>query len=341
MSPSIRDDPDRQFMPGPPRARWSRPREDTQDFGGEGFAESEPVPRAFRPSSERALADYAGVDDRYESDDRYRSSGLRSNAPDGSLPGHWPPNLDPVVMPPPPVQRLRLRGFGIVFKLGGAVVVAACATFAMINAVQIPATGTAAPAGSVDSKNRRPVRPVLESLTEITSAQAKVPAAQELLPQRTEPLPAPAQPNVVAAINPAIELPGITVRQTPLREDPARNDVISKPDTVLQPESAPPPERRTVPAMTRDEILSLLKRGRDLIAAGDVASARLILTRLAESGSAEASLALAGTYDAAVLADLHVVGVRPDPAKARSWYARAAELGSAEASRRLQQSAYR
>jgi len=102
-----------------------------------------------------------------------------------------------------------------------------------------------------------------------------------------------------------------------------------------------PPERRTVPAMTRDEILSLLKRGRDLIAAGDVASARLILTRLAESGSAEASLALAGTYDAAVLADLHVVGVRPDPAKARSWYARAAELGSAEASRRLQQSAYR
>jgi TPR repeat protein len=80
----------------------------------------------------------------------------------------------------------------------------------------------------------------------------------------------------------------------------------------------------------------LLKRGQDLIAAGDIASARLMLTHLAEAGDAEASFTLAGTFDAAVLAKLRVVGVQPDPAKARAWYARAAEQGSLEAKQRLQ-----
>jgi len=93
--------------------------------------------------------------------------------------------------------------------------------------------------------------------------------------------------------------------------------------------------------MTSDEMSSLLKRGRALVAAGDIASARLILTRLADAGSTDACLALAGTFDAAVLADMHVVGVPPDAAKARTWYLKAAEQGSTEARRRLQQSSVR
>ncbi len=93
--------------------------------------------------------------------------------------------------------------------------------------------------------------------------------------------------------------------------------------------------------MTRDEVSSLLKRGRDLIAAGDIASARLILTRLAEAGSVDACIALADTFEAGMLAGMHVVGVQPDPAKARAWYLRAAEQGSPEARRRLQQSSVR
>jgi TPR repeat protein len=93
--------------------------------------------------------------------------------------------------------------------------------------------------------------------------------------------------------------------------------------------------------MSRDEMSSLLKRGRALIAAGDIASARLILTRLAETGSVDACLALAGTFDAVELANLHVVGVLPDAARARAWYLKAAEQGSPEARRRLQQSSAR
>ena len=45
-----------------------------------------------------------------------------------------------------------------------------------------------------------------------------------------------------------------------------------------------------------------MKRGRSLLAAGDIPSARLILTRLADNGEAEASLLLAGTFDPAELA---------------------------------------
>ena len=88
--------------------------------------------------------------------------------------------------------------------------------------------------------------------------------------------------------------------------------------------------------MPQDEVASLLKRGRDLIAAGDIASARLLLTLVAEAGNAEASFALAGTFDPEVLARLPAIGVRADPAKARAWYGRAAEQGSQEARQRLQ-----
>jgi TPR repeat protein len=80
----------------------------------------------------------------------------------------------------------------------------------------------------------------------------------------------------------------------------------------------------------------MLKRGRDLIASGDIASARLMLTLVAEGGNAEAAFALAGTFDPTVLANLRAIGVQGDPAKARTWYARAAELGSLEARQRLQ-----
>jgi TPR repeat protein len=70
-------------------------------------------------------------------------------------------------------------------------------------------------------------------------------------------------------------------------------------------------------------MVSLLKRGQDLLAAGDIASARLMLTLVAEAGNAEASFILAGTFDPTMLAKLRAVGVQGDPAKARAWYARA------------------
>jgi len=69
---------------------------------------------------------------------------------------------------------------------------------------------------------------------------------------------------------------------------------------------------------------------------GDIAGGRLLLTRAAEAGDARSALALGATYDPSVLGKLGVLGVRPNPEKARAWYAKAAEYGSGEATRRLE-----
>jgi hypothetical protein len=81
-----------------------------------------------------------------------------------------------------------------------------------------------------------------------------------------------------------------------------------------------------------DEIAALVKRGQDLATNGDLVSARLLLRRAAEAGSAEAALALGETFDPVVFQRLHVIGIEPDAASAQKWYQRAAELGSAAAS---------
>jgi hypothetical protein len=85
-----------------------------------------------------------------------------------------------------------------------------------------------------------------------------------------------------------------------------------------------------------EELAVLLKRGKDLIATGDLAAARLVLRRAVEANDAEAALALGATYDPLVLRQLRVYGFTPDAAMARSWYEKAAELGSAAAPRRLE-----
>jgi TPR repeat protein len=94
---------------------------------------------------------------------------------------------------------------------------------------------------------------------------------------------------------------------------------------------APPPE----PAMNAQEIDLLLNQGKQFIAVGDLATARTVLQRAADAGVAPAALALAETYDPAVLARQGVRGLNGDVAQARRWYARAQQLGSAEAARRL------
>jgi hypothetical protein len=87
---------------------------------------------------------------------------------------------------------------------------------------------------------------------------------------------------------------------------------------------------------SNEELASLLKRGKDLIATGDLVAARLTLRRAAEANNAEAALALGATYDPLVLRQLNVYGLAPDAAMARSWYEKAAKLGSSSASRRLE-----
>ena len=107
--------------------------------------------------------------------------------------------------------------------------------------------------------------------------------------------------------------------------------------SAVQIEPAVAPLRPNLRALDREEIAMLVKRSEELIAQGDIAAARLMLTRAAEAGDARAALALGATYDSDVLRRLGVLGVAPDAGQARAWYARAAEFGSGEATRRLEQ----
>ena len=82
-------------------------------------------------------------------------------------------------------------------------------------------------------------------------------------------------------------------------------------------------------------MMALLSRGNDQLQHGNVAAARLYYQRAADTGLAQAALALASTYDPDELVRLSVVGTQPDRELARRWYERARELGAPEAERRL------
>jgi hypothetical protein len=91
----------------------------------------------------------------------------------------------------------------------------------------------------------------------------------------------------------------------------------------------------TAPRINDEEMTDRLASGRYFLIIGDVVAARLAFRRAAESGNAQAALALAGTFDPLVLKSLGAVGVVSDPATARRWYQKAAELGSPDAPQRL------
>jgi len=323
MSSSFRDDADRPIRRGPPWIRDNQQPDRTRHL-------AEEVAEVARQLERQALRSQLTRSEQWCDDDQEEES--RADAP-GYLTepnrGAWSPNLDPVIMPPPPREKRGMAGLKMAFGLAGAVGVAAGAAFVLMHAIQTPTTSVALSADRASADNQS-----FATLAQITSAEAKVPAA-EPSPARVGALLANTQANVVAVTAPPLPEP-----QSARGIAPAAYEA---PPAALPPPppAAAVPETRTTDPLSGEEVASLRKRGQDLISVGDIASARLILTRLAEAGDAQAAFLLGGTFDPAVLASLHVVGIRPDPAKARAWYAKAAEQGSMEARRRLQQSSLR
>ena len=68
--------------------------------------------------------------------------------------------------------------------------------------------------------------------------------------------------------------------------------------------------------MDADELATLMKRAKELLAAGDIPVARLLLERAADGQDAGAALMLAQTYDPAVLGTSDVRNITPEPDKA-------------------------
>jgi len=118
---------------------------------------------------------------------------------------------------------------------------------------------------------------------------------------------------------------------------PAAAGMPAPPATSLSPHLAPiETQAAPQPASPPPDIVAdLLRRGDAMLVIGDVASARLLYRRAAESGDARAATQLAKTYDPLFLTKIGAWGMPTDTATAAKWYRRAAALGDAEAIERL------
>ncbi len=96
-----------------------------------------------------------------------------------------------------------------------------------------------------------------------------------------------------------------------------------------------PSQSEVVRSLDPREIAALIKRGQDLLAGGDVQSARLLLMRGAEARDARAALLVGTTYDPVLLRQIGADGLA-DIAQARTWYQRAKEWGEPDAQRKLE-----
>jgi TPR repeat protein len=106
--------------------------------------------------------------------------------------------------------------------------------------------------------------------------------------------------------------------------------------SISGPKEAPAAASSTPPApLGAAAAESWLIRGDELLRIGDVSGARLVFDRALRSGNALAAFKLAETYDRKRLSEWRVVGVKPDPAKARELYERAHASGIEKARERL------
>jgi hypothetical protein len=147
--------------------------------------------------------------------------------------------------------------------------------------------------------------------------------------------PAAAQKSLSSAEMAAPERAQKSTARLPTGADPVASTAAKGASQSTRAAEAPQPPAEQPPAIDPGEVDRLVQRGREYLDQGDIAAARLILTRAAEARDGRAALALGETYDPLVLRQLRVVGFKPDVAHARAWYERAAEYGAVEASRWL------
>jgi len=185
----------------------------------------------------------------------------------------------------------------------------------------------------------RPAEPDTQSAYSVQLA-AHPPAVQPEMPARQT--TASGKGNRIAAT-----VATATPSKPPAVVNPVAPPPVAPPPVAAKPVAAPPVAENAAPAqppaakLDAEELATLMKRSEEFIGAGDFASARIVLRRAAESGHAGAALALAGTYDPAVLERFGVAGMTPDPAQAKYWYEKARELGSGEAPQLLERLASR
>lgn len=185
------------------------------------------------------------------------------------------------------------------------------------------------------------VTPEPQAAPEPAKAQPAEPPPAQALPVEAPPVEAPpvkAEETVAVASPLPIPAPP---PPAPLPRPPVVNAAV--PRAAAPPPPAPPEPAKpaAVPSAPRPPSSvpesTLMKRGDELFAQGDLAGARLFYEMAAAGGSDPAALALGKTHDPVIHERLRVRGLPPDPDKAAEWYGRAAANGNAEAEARLKE----
>jgi TPR repeat protein len=96
---------------------------------------------------------------------------------------------------------------------------------------------------------------------------------------------------------------------------------------VLALDETPRPSQMAQATQPQPDLDRLIARGDQLLALGDVASARLFYRMAATKGSARGATAMGSTYDPVYMEQTGVVGPRPSPAEAIKWYRQAIDMG--------------
>ncbi len=178
--------------------------------------------------------------------------------------------------------------------------------------------------------------PGMKKASEIMPPDVKTPALMvnpvKLVQVRSTAAAPQVSEGVVAMNNPS---PPVSPPPSPPPSPSASPSPSPSPSFAPPPTTAPPPEDAAPLHIDNAEIAAMVKRGKDFLMSGDLASARLLLRRAADAGSADAALALGATFDPLVIQRLGAIGMTPDIAQARQWYKRAADLGSASATGQL------
>jgi hypothetical protein len=176
----------------------------------------------------------------------------------------------------------------------------------------------------------RDARPGRDEPPPASPGRDAAPVAAALAPH----LPSPqAAPPVTAALlqSTSAELPTDPARVASVPEG-AQHDTPA----AEQPPSAAAAEAAAAStAITLDFEATLLRRGDEQLATGDIAAARLFFERAAAEGSARGATSVGKTWDPGFLRERGVRGTRGDAGTAAQWYRKGAALGDAEADMRL------
>jgi hypothetical protein len=169
-----------------------------------------------------------------------------------------------------------------------------------------------------------PVPPALESPaapTEVALSRSTEPSAP--VEETIAMVEAPVEETIAIVEAPVVET--IAIVEAPVVETIA----------IVEPE-APVPSAPAVDAPPSAAPAMMVRRGNELLAAGDIISARRFFERAAAMGDATAACGVGKSFDPEFLRQVRARGISGDAATAFVWYRQAAAAGDPEAQARLQ-----